>query len=46
MGEKRSAFRVLVEKPGGKRRLGIARRRWENNIKPDLQDAGWSHGLH
>ena len=45
MREKRGAYRVLVEKPDGKRRLGTARRRWDNNIKPDLQDVGWGHGL-
>jgi hypothetical protein len=31
---------VLVEKPEGKRPLGRPRRRWENNIKMDLQDVG------
>jgi hypothetical protein len=28
---------VLVGKPEGKRPLGISRRRWEDNIKMDLQ---------
>jgi len=46
MGKKRGAYRVLVEKPDGKRRLGTARRRWDNNIKTDLQDVGWGHELH
>jgi hypothetical protein len=36
MGEKRSAFRVLVGKPEEKRPLGGIRRRWETNIKMDL----------
>jgi hypothetical protein len=29
-----------VGKPEGKRPLGIPRRRWENNIKMDLQEVG------
>ena len=32
--------RVLVEKPEGKRPLGRPRRRWEDNIKMDLQEVG------
>jgi hypothetical protein len=28
----------LVGKPGGKRQLGKPRRRWENNIKMDLEE--------
>jgi len=31
-------YRVLVGKPEGKRPLGRPRRRWEDNIKMDLQD--------
>jgi hypothetical protein len=30
-----------VGKPEGKRPLGRARHRWENNIKMDLQEAGF-----
>jgi len=41
MGEMRSAYSVLVGKPEGKTPLGRPRRRWENNIKMDLQKAGW-----
>ena len=37
---RRSAYRVLVRKPEGKRLLGRPRRRWEGNIKIDLQDVG------
>jgi hypothetical protein len=33
-------MRVLVGKPEGKRPLGIPRRRWEDNIKIDLQEVG------
>jgi hypothetical protein len=36
MGEKRSAYRVLVGIPEGKRPLERPRRRWKNNIKMDL----------
>ena len=31
-------YRVLVEKPEGKRPLGRPRRRWADNIKMDLQE--------
>jgi len=33
-------YRVLVGKPEGKRLLGGPRRRWEDNIKMDLQEVG------
>jgi len=33
-------YRVLVGKLGGKRPLGRPRRRWEDNIKMDLQEVG------
>ena len=36
--------RVLVGKPEGKRPLGRPRRRWEDNIKMDLQEVGRSRG--
>jgi len=38
MGEGRGVYRVLVGKPEGKRPLGRPRRRWEDNIKMDLQE--------
>jgi len=38
MGERRGVYRVLVGKPEGKRSLGRPRRRWEDNIKMDLQE--------
>ncbi|KAJ4427846.1 hypothetical protein ANN_25625 [Periplaneta americana] len=37
MGESRNAYRVLIERPEGKRPLGRPRRRWEDNIKMDLK---------
>ena len=40
MGEKRGVYRVLVGKPEGRRSLGRPRRRWENNIRMDLQEEG------
>ena len=40
MGEKRGVFMVLMRKPEGKRPLGRPRRRWEDNIKMDLQEVG------
>jgi hypothetical protein len=40
MGERRVVYRVLVRKPEGKRPLGRPRRRWEDNIKMDLQEVG------
>jgi len=33
MGEKRGVYRVLMEKPEGKRPFGRPRLRWEDNIK-------------
>ena len=33
-------YRGLVGKPEGKRPLGSHRRRWEDNIKMDLQEVG------
>jgi hypothetical protein len=37
-------FRVLVGRPKGKRPLGRPRRRWEDNIKMDLQEIGGGCG--
>jgi len=37
MRERRGVYRVLVRKHEGKRSLGRPRRRWEDNIKKDLQ---------
>ena len=40
MREGRGAYRVLVRKPKRKRPLGRPRRRWEHNIRMDLQEVG------
>jgi hypothetical protein len=40
MGDKTGVYRVLVGKPDSKRPLGKPRRRWEDNIKMDLQEVG------
>jgi hypothetical protein len=40
MGEERGVHRVLVGKPEGKRPLRRPRRRWEDNIKIDVQEVG------
>jgi hypothetical protein len=44
MGEDRGVHRVLVGKPEGKRPLERPRRRWEDNIKVDLQQVGGGRG--
>jgi hypothetical protein len=47
MGEKRCVYRVVVGKYEGKRPLGRPRRRWEDNIKIELQEVGCGgHGLY
>jgi hypothetical protein len=40
MGEGRIVYRVLVRKPEGKIPLGRPRRRWEDNVRMDLQEVG------
>ena len=40
MRERRGVYSILVRKPEGKRPLGRPRRRWEYNIKMDLQEVG------
>jgi hypothetical protein len=46
MGEGRGVYRFLVGKPEGRRSFGRPRRRWEDNIKADVQEVecggmGW-----
>ena len=38
---RRGIYRVLVGKPEGKRPFGRPRRRWQDNIKMDLQEIGY-----
>jgi hypothetical protein len=50
MGEGRGVYKVLVERPEGKRPLGRSRCRWKDNIKMDLREIGivganWIQGL-
>ena len=44
MEECRSAFKVLTGKPTGKRPLWRRRRRWEDNIRMDLEEIGINAG--
>jgi hypothetical protein len=41
MGEERKVYRVLVDKPQGKRPFGRPRRRWEDGIRMNLREIGW-----
>jgi hypothetical protein len=38
MGEGSGAYMILARRPEGRRPLGRPRRRWEDNMKMDLQD--------
>ena len=40
----RSAFKIATGKPTGKRPLGRPRRRWEDNIRMDLEEIGINAG--
>jgi hypothetical protein len=40
VGEGRGVYRILVRKPDGKKPLGKPSRRWEDNIKINLQEVG------
>ena len=44
MEEGRSAFKILADKPTGKRPLGRPRCRWEDNIRMDLEEIGINAG--
>ena len=45
MEEGRSAFKIFTGKPTGKRPLGRPRRRWEDNIRMDLEEIGIKIGI-
>jgi hypothetical protein len=45
MVEGRDAYRILVGRPDRRKQIGRSRRRWEDNIKMDLQQVGWGLGL-
>jgi hypothetical protein len=38
-------YRVLGGEPEGRRPLGRPRCRWKDNIKMDLREVAWGHGL-
>ena len=40
MEEVRNVFKIVVDKPTGKRPLRRPRRRWEDNIRIDLKEIG------
>ena len=44
MEEGRSVSKILTGKPTGKRPLGKPRRRWEDNIRMDLEEIGINAG--
>ena len=44
MEEGRNPFKILTGKPTGKRPLGRPRRRWEDNIRMDLEEIGINMG--
>ena len=44
MEDGRSTFKILKGKPTGKRPLGRPRRRWEDNIRMDLEEIGINAG--
>jgi hypothetical protein len=41
MGDMRSAYKIVVGKPEGRRPLGRNRHRWEDNIRMGLKETGW-----
>jgi len=41
IGDGTIAYTIVVGRPEGKRPLGRPRRRWEDNVTMDLQEAGY-----
>ena len=44
MEKGKSTFKIVSGKPTGKRPLGRPRRRWEDNIRMDLEEIGINVG--
>jgi hypothetical protein len=44
MEEGSSAFKILTGKPSGKRPLGSPWRRWEDNVRIDVEERGINAG--
>jgi hypothetical protein len=44
MVEKKNTYKTSVEKHEGKRPLGRAKGRWEDNIRMGLREIGWEFG--
>jgi len=40
MGEMRNSYGSFIRKPEGKRTCGRSKRRWEDNIRMDLEEIG------
>jgi hypothetical protein len=43
MGEMKNMYKILVEKPQGKRPFGRPRYGWEDNIRMDIREIGWEY---
>jgi hypothetical protein len=43
MGMERNAYRIVMQKPEGRRPLGRPRHRWVDSIKLDLTKIGWGN---
>jgi hypothetical protein len=41
VGERRTAYKILVGRPEGRTPFESVRRRWEDIIKMELQHVGW-----
>jgi hypothetical protein len=46
IGNIRNVYKGLVRRPQRKRKLGIPRHIWDNNIKMNLKEVGRGHGLN
>jgi hypothetical protein len=41
IGEMGNAYKILIGKPERKKHLGSPRRRWQDNIRMDLENLAW-----